>query len=369
MINYVASLIDEFVRPPYNLLAKGLVISMVYFALTITIILTFVIIRREVLNRREKRNVKLRVQINKLIIEFLYAPDGEISSELELSLVKSVRIKQIIIDTIVELRNALSGEKHEKLKDLYTQAGLHEYSLMKLNSRFWPKRVKGIKELSAMDVEEAHEHIKKLVNQPNEYVSMEAKIALIRMNENNPLSFLGYTKTRLTGWEQISIYLNLKNSYKRLPNFSEWLYTENTSVTEFCLEMIQDFGQKFAQGDIIMLIEHPSPQVRENAYRALSVINPKLAGEILPANFEQETPTLQCKLIQLLAATGSQCSHFLLSLLKRRELSYLAFDIAKSLGSSTEGMEMLVAYSQSIQDDKLSRIVEHLNDSHIYDRL
>lgn len=369
MTEYIVSIIDESIKPPYNLLAKGLIISMVYFALMITLILSFVLIRRHILNARDARDKKLRILIHKLIIEFLYAPDGEISSELELSLVKSGHTKQIIVQALVELRDTLTGPKHDKLKDLYTQAGLHEFSQKKLRSPFWHLRAEGIKELSAMDIEAAHEEIKMHVNDSNSHVSLEAKIALIRMNEDNPLAFLAYTKTRLTAWDQVSIYQTLKNSYKRLPNFTAWLYSDNDSVTEFCIEMILDFGQKLAQEDLVILLDHPSEQVREKAYRALSALNPQMASQILPANFDRETPALQRKIVQLLAICSDQCTHFLMTILKRTEYAHLRFDTAKSLASTSAGKDSLDTYAQLIHDDKLNLIVAHLTDTHIYDRI
>lgn len=369
MIDYITSLIDEAIKPPYNLLAKGLLVSMVYFAIMITLILSFVIIRRHILNARDIRDNKLRVQINKLIIDFLYAPDNEISSELEFSLVESAHTKQIIIDTLVELRDALTGPMHNKLKDLYIQAGLNEFSQIKLNSPFWHVRAKGIKELSSMDVEESHEAIKKHVNDPNIRVSLEAKIALIRMNENEPLSFLTYTTHRLSLWDQVSIYQTLKNSYKHLPNFTAWLYTENDSITEFCLEMILDFGQKLAQEDLIIMMEHPNENVREKAYRALSILNPLLASQILPANFDRETSRLQKQIVQMLSICSDKCAHFLMSLLKRAEFADTHFDIAKSLSTTDVGKESLETYAEIVKDNKLNIIVAHLNDTHIYDRI
>ncbi len=369
MIDYIASVIDEAIKPPYNMLAKGLIMSMVYFAIMITLILSFVIMRRHILNAREKRDQMRRVNINNLIIDFLYAPDCEISSELELSLVKSAHTKQIIIDTLVELRDALTGPMHDKLKDLYTQAGLHEISMKKLKSPFWHRRAKGIKELSSMDIEDAHDAIKMHVNDPNIHVSLEAKIALIRMNEEDPLAFLAFTKNRLSHWEQVSIYQNLKNSYKHLPNFTAWLYTENDSITEFCLEMILDFGQKMAQEDLVILMEHPNDQVREKAYRALSVFNPLLASQILPANFDRETPALQRVIVQMLATSSDKCAHFLMTILKRTEYAHLQFETAKSLAATGVGKESLETYAEIVRDSKLNLIVAHLNDTHIYDRI
>jgi hypothetical protein len=369
MILSIASAIDEAIRPPYNILAKVLVASMIYFTVMSIALLTFVILRREFLNRREKTDKKLKIQIHKLIIDFLYAPEGEISTELELSMVKSGRVKQIIIDTLISLRNGLSGPMHDKLKDLYSQSGLQEYSMKKLKSSQWTAKAKGIIELSAMDVEEAHDEIKLLVNHPNTEVSMEAKIALIRMNEREPLAFLRYTRQRLTVWEQIMIYHSLKNSYKHMPDFTAWLYSENDSVTEFCIEMILDFGQRIAQEDLVILIEHPSEHVREKAYRALTSINPVLASKILPANFDQETLTLKREIIRQLALCGPHCSHFLLSILKNEEYAILAFDTARSLMSSAEGADLLQKYSQEHNDDALAAIVTHLNDKYIYDRI
>lgn len=87
-----------------------------------------------------------------------------------------------------------------------------------------------------------HDEIERCLNSSNEILRMEAKLAWIRLDIDDPLSFLDKLEHDFTPWEQLHVFEMIKRNKVTLPDFSRWLNSPNETVVLFCRRMIGDKG-------------------------------------------------------------------------------------------------------------------------------
>jgi len=92
-----------------------------------------------------------------------------------------------------------------------------------------------------MDITEANDKISKSLKSKNDILRMEAQLALIRLNEDDPFGFLDHLTHHFTLWEQLNVYELITLHNLPIPEFSRWTTSNNKSVVIFALRMIQVF--------------------------------------------------------------------------------------------------------------------------------
>jgi HEAT repeat protein len=116
-----------------------------------------------------------------------------------------------------------------------------------------------------MDITEANEKIRLALKSKNNILRMEAQLALVRLNKDDPFGFLDHLTHHFTLWEQLNIYELIAIHNLKIPEFSRWTSSPNKSVVIFALRMIQVFKQQQAMPQIVECLEHPDRDVRHTA--------------------------------------------------------------------------------------------------------
>ncbi len=73
---------------------------------------------------------------------------------------------------------------------LFVKLGLHHDSLEKTKNRRWYIAAKGMRELALMNVKESHTNLADFLNHKNDILRMEARISMMKLSAEDPLSFL-----------------------------------------------------------------------------------------------------------------------------------------------------------------------------------
>lgn len=183
----------------------------------------------------EHKRLSCRDRYRDFITEWLYEED---IIDVPESLIKELRdsdYRDVFISELLSLHNNLIGESAERLTELYNLAGFKKYSIQKINRSFWHLKAKGFRELAQMKIKENY-MIYKYLNSGNVTLSIEAQLAWIQLNPDDPLSFYDDPNVKLTEWGQLNLLIALKRS-GRIPDFGRWLLSTSKSVSIFALKM------------------------------------------------------------------------------------------------------------------------------------
>lgn len=258
----------------YNIFEKSptlilvLYIVIIYSIITLIVLTVFILLNRSRMQKEADLRQQLNEQYQQLLIDYLFEEEQRKELFRKILRVASNNFKrQILINQIIELSANMQGKVKADLRNLYLDVGLKQDSLRKAHSRKWHENVKGFRELAFMDIRSANERIIECLNSHNQILRMEAQIALVRLSEENPYTFLGFLEKPLAKWEQITIHELLTQHNLNVPEFSEWFSSENKSIVKFSLQMVAWFRQQQAVDGVIRLLEHEDEEVRMQAIR------------------------------------------------------------------------------------------------------
>lgn len=246
------------------------------------VVLSFILIKRVIRTKKVKRikelQYKYRRILGDLIQDYIILDDGNIgkysskdsylSRDHILVLFSPKELdnpfnRNILLQEILQLHANLSGSIGTLLEGIYLLLDFAESSFAKLRSNHVATKVKGIFELTEMNITEAKPDILRLVNNSNLQVRSQARVSMAKLDEQHPLAFLSQVDVDLTNWEQMTILEHLqKIEYHNLPDFSQWLRTDNDSIVIFAIRLIQVFHQTPAFPKLIALLDHPRVAVQ-----------------------------------------------------------------------------------------------------------
>ena len=206
-MNVFQFLLDYFEGEPFAIKLVW-VASLVLFLIVLILIIFLKLIRTH-LRENERIVLKYTKKNELLLITFLYSQneDGGISSEQELVInklkrgIKNTFKREIIISTLLKLKNEISGEMAESIQSLYFQTNLKSYALAKLKNKKWHIIAKGIRELTLFQVKEAHDEVLKHIEHPKKEVRKEVQLYLVNLFNFEGLVFLNQFNSNDTASE------------------------------------------------------------------------------------------------------------------------------------------------------------------------
>jgi len=241
------------------LLVDFLIAAILISIVTMIILLIIILLNRKSMEKEESVHQYLLEKYQSLIINYLF---GSGTPEEFRSIASDTYSRQVLIDQMIDVSINLKGKEIEKLFGLYRLLGLDKDSIKKAHSRQWHKKVKGIRELAYMNIKDANAVIYRALNSSNEILRMEAQIALVRLNEDNPFDFLSHLTTHFSLWEQITLHELIIHHNIPHPSFQMWLTSPNPTIVTFALRMIREFKQKESEESVVETLFHPDPSVR-----------------------------------------------------------------------------------------------------------
>lgn len=272
----------SFVQKAWNfyqqrlLREKILIAIVVYLLISILALFVAILINRQLQTKKRKKTRELKNEYQEQLAAFLFDDTVE---RIEFTGINIPQNRQIFIDELRVLHSNLYGETAEKLRDLYFNLELHKDSLRKVYHRSWHQMAKGFREVAQMDVKDANDHIRSFVNAKNPIIRVEAQVAMVKLSEDNPLSFLDELTYELSEWEQINIYDTLTYHQMNIDSFESWLDNPNPSVVQFALRMIGLFKHMHSAPRVQQLLTHKDARIRLAAVQALK---PLEVAEYIP---------------------------------------------------------------------------------------
>lgn len=349
------------------------IIKMVWITTSIIFsIILYLVIHLKYLRSRLRHNEKTESIYKKKfesdLINYIYSEnegEEELSNEQQViikELSKSARNsfkREIIINTFVKLRNEISGEVAETIKELYYQTGLISYALDKLKSKKWEVIALGIRQLKQFHVTEAHDEIIKYINYPKREVRNEIQLYLVSLFYFKGLEFLNTLEKPLSEWNQIQLLEILQRfEDQEISDIKPWLNSTNDSVVHFALKLAEIYNQYEVKEELLNLLNHKNIEIRVNTIHVLSHLNIYEAKTKLMLNFDNLMLEEQIAFFKMLEyIPDSNDVHFISNHIYNPnfEIQSIAMGILKMLNEVS-----FDSYKQKATDPKFLKIVEFI---------
>ncbi len=348
-----------------NFLYKAILFLSLLF-LSTTVILAFIIFLTRIYKSFNRRKInKCREKCIDFIAECAYSNQKE---NIPGPILKNLKIKKkrdIFTSELLSLHSNLVGDSASKLVSLFYITGLKKYSIRKIYSFRWHVKAKGFAELVQMNIKEENSRIAKYLYSGNKNLRVEAQLAWLELNSEDPVSFFSNPKTELSDWWQLKALISLKK-LENIPDFGKWLEVPSSSVVQFSLRMCGIFKQ-FENIELITnKLNDPDVVLRYEAIRALGKM--ALPFPIIPLQhlFHCEKATNKAEIIKTLTmiSDNSNIDFFEEVLMSETDIN-LRLLCAKglySLGSAgIERLDLLLTGT----DDLLKKIIYHSKDERI----
>jgi hypothetical protein len=345
-------------------LVNGLIITIVISVATMIVLLIVILLNRTRMEKVEDLKQYLAETYQGMIIDYLFTGT---SPDRFRPIASDTYRRQALIDQMIDVSVNLKGDAEEKLCGLYLYLGLDRDSIKRANDFRWHKKIKGFRELAFMNIKDANQVIYKALNSKNEILRMEAQIALVRLTDEDPFSFLFQLKRPFSLWEQITLHELIIQHDLPVPDFKKWLKASNPTVVMFALRMIREFKQKDAEDDIRETLEHPSPEVRKLAIQVSGDLEMRSTLEVMKRIYKVQEYNTCLEIIRAMAKMPDpSLMGFLKLVLDKEDDVQLQIEATKAIeNNGEEGVKTLVKLMKS-EYKNYNIIVRHVLDRRIF---
>jgi len=345
-------------------LVNALIITIVISVITMIILLIVILLNRTRMEKEEDLKQYLAETYQGMIIDYLFTGS---SPDRFRQIASDTYRRQALIDQMIDVSVNLKGDAEEKLCNLYLYLGLDKDSIGRANNFRWHKKIKGFRELAFMNIKEANKVIYKALNSKNEILRMEAQIALVRLTDEDPFSFLFQLRRPFSLWEQITLHELIIQHDLPVPEFKKWLKATNPTVVMFALRMIREFKQKDAEEDIRETLEHPSPEVRKLAVQVAGDLEMRSTLEVMKRIYKVQEYNTCLEIIRAMAKMPDpSLMGFLKLVLDKEDDVQLQIEATKAIeNNGEEGVKTLVKLMKS-EYKNYNIIVRHVLDRRIF---
>lgn len=286
-------------KPPHNIIIDYTLPFILFFItlsfLSIIAVGLFIIIRRMYMAINTKKRGKAIDRIQNQIIDYLYNQDSAIIDSLK------NENKELILNEIVFLHNSFIGAKIDRAKEIFMALHLDQYVKSKIKSSYWHRRVKYLFAAIAMDLEDLLPIAKRYINSSNWNVRNAAQLASLKLDKSYSFNFLAKVHKQISDWQQVQMHHLIVRESIPVEQFSQHLFTENKSVTIFCLRMMEAFGQKDHDEKIIKLLEHEDHDIRREALKAIIKLNILDAETLIEKIYDSQPVSVKILMMKCLA--------------------------------------------------------------------
>jgi hypothetical protein len=96
---------------------------------------------------------------------------------------------------------------------------------------------------------------------------------------------------------------NHQPNFKAIP---EWLHSDNDSVVEFALALIESYRLFELHGDVAFCLAHQRPFIRKKAVQTIRAINQPMTAGLLVSQLMKEEEEVQLVVLEALADVGTE---------------------------------------------------------------
>lgn len=345
-------------------LVNALIFTIIASLATMLILLLVILLNRNRMEKEAKLRQYLMEQYQSLIVDYLF---GNTGSEQFMKIASDRFRRQVLIDQMIDVSVNLKGESEEKLMKLYRELSLDKDSLARARSRKWHRKIKGFRELAFVGITDGNDEMYRALNSRNEILRMEAQIALVRLSDKDHFEFLSQLKRPFSLWEQITLHDLIIQHELPVPEFKQWLSSENPTVVMFALRMLREFKQKDAEHDINKVLLHRDPAVSQLAVEVAGDLDMRSTLDTMKRMYKFQEYNNCLEIVKSMGKMPEQAMlGFLKLVLDKEDDVQLQIEAVKAIENMGEpGVQALVKVMKS-EYKNYNIIVRHVLDRRIY---
>lgn len=248
-------------------------------------------------------------------------------------LFKGRRNRQILLNRLIYFRKNVRGENANQLKRIYLGLDLDRESIRKLKSYRWNTKIKGLQEITTMEVSIPDVNILPLTNSKNRELRSIARIAYLKLSKNEAFKFFDVVTEPMLEWDQIELFRIITTSDDiPIPSFANWIaHSRNKTVVSFCIKLAVHYNQINASEAIIKLLDNRDLELRVGAINAIGQLK-LVSAELRLMTMYSSQPVISQ--IEILKALGRIESGNSFTFLKHEFLNASEFDLRKNAARS-----------------------------------
>ena len=304
-MNEFQYLINYFKEYPLLIQIVWIFSGILFVGIIVLIIILKYLRRRLRINGKRKKTYQEKYE--SLLINYLYSgTEEEGFSQDQLAVISQLKIcikdkfkREIVLSSLVKLRNEISGEVADAIQKLYIQIGLSNFAQEKLKNKKWDLIASGIKEFSEFHIEGVQNEVLKHLNHPRKEVRDEVQLYLVKLFNFEGLKFLDTLKMPMSEWEQIQL-LEVLQRFKNqeIPDITPWLNSSNDSVVIFALKLAEIYNKFEVKDTLINLLNHGQKIIRVKAIETLNYfqaieVKPILKNKFIELSSEEKIAFLK----------------------------------------------------------------------------
>lgn len=259
-------------------------------------------VRRNALQKQEALMEQLARQVNELLLNTIVlspTPKGRsmVRADFDTSgfykLGLSVKkVNQVLVEEMIHYRNYFSGTIAEQIRKLYLGLSLHKAALLRLQKKSWESRSNALAELFKMDIEVPRERLQELLRSDNRYIREYARLMLIKFSKADPLAVLFELDEPLSQWEQLEIFLLVKDRaditaaalQKLLPPANS-----QAGLNMLAVKLAIHFHLRQALPGLLLLADATDPRLRTEAILAIGLLGNTQSQQYLRDAYSWQT--------------------------------------------------------------------------------
>jgi SPOR domain len=345
-------------------LVNALIFTIIGSFITMIILLVFILLNRNRMEKETRLRQYLLEQYQSLIIDYLF---GNTASDAFRKIASDDYRRQVLVEQMIDVSVNLKGDSEAKLTKLYKELNLDADSLARARSNKWHKKIKGFRELAFMGIRDGNDAMFAALNSRNEILRMEAQIALVRLSDENHFNFLSQMKRPFSLWEQITLHDLIIQHEIPVPDFHIWLSSTNPTVVMFALRMIREFKQTQAEPEIRKVLLHRDQRVSQLAVEVAGDLDLRSTLETMKRMYKFQEYNNCLEIVKSMGKMPEQSMlGFLKLVLDKEDDVQLQIEAVKAIENMGEvGVQALVKVMKS-EYKNYNIIVRHVLDRRIY---
>lgn len=213
------------------------ILILLFFSLALLFLILLIISRIQITIALNKKKV-FEPAAERLVFSVVFENKSFLDLQNDKSFTSNIHNKifrLILLDSVINLHKTYTGEYSKKVETFFIESNLIKETYKKLNSRQWPDKCEGIRELAEMNITDAYSLISKNVYSKNLTLKQEAMMAMLKLKGVDGLNFLNNYKETLSDWIQLNLISIIKCNFPitEVPYYESFIESSNVSVSLF----------------------------------------------------------------------------------------------------------------------------------------
>jgi len=344
---------------PFIMLLLTAIIFFIMNIIFVMIILNFTISEKN----RKSRYLKIYSQMYEgALLAYIFGEKDWSTVKIQLKHIKRKENKKILVTILFNLQENLKGNVSKYIPEIYVNLDLQKDALKASKSFIFHRKVQAIKELTYLYPEGAVKIIPALINDVDDKIRGEVQTSYIRLNQDHPFEFFKFLTNPFARWTQLSAFNLIRLHQLPVPSFVGFLNSNQFTVRNFCLRMINHFQQLENVSAIFKLLDSEIEKTRYLTYKVINDLRLYDGKLNIKKKYRNESDKNKMEIIKALRNIGSSEDIDFMEIIVKSESISLKTEACRSMYYlNEESKSRLYRLAQEV-DPSLELFIAHITD-------